>query len=531
MMKKHCCKKTDRKLFLPGAWILVLFVLLLPTPARSQKTIHEMTIEEISGSLNAGHQLTSQEQLILQPILNEIVLYNDARNEIGRQFRFYKDSLKAKESILHQCIDHVRNQGLESMVEENAFGGLVGLLTKSAPFLVEDPDAVEKRAFTRPWGWVSLKDLPDKVKEVQRQNSERLEQWQKGAYPILFNWPEFPWNGTICPRGRLEEFLKTETQKIYDMQVQGNLVDAFGIFYPNLDWINRKRIHDNIGAAMERLVKMRDQIRNGTLRMRSEEANLQDRVFLVQPSRSNTDDLHGWVTKEQIREKITLLENKQAAIQDQYKTKTLRINRKLTGLVSHSDILASMEAIRAKVEEVNKQIDEGKYNVYFPGPKKFYTRASLDEEMKKISERITQIGNSEKYYIPVIGVSLEATRDMMLESLKSKGISQKQKAYIQRKLGQIGVTQALEGDYYSRLQHHLSQEHSRFFSASGHFLTSGVNNGLSYRNLTSAMPFYYFQKWDFELRGGFDREFLLEKRNYEIYYQLKIAYLKKCLNL
>jgi anti-sigma28 factor (negative regulator of flagellin synthesis) len=530
MKKKHSLKQTDLKLFLPGAWILVLFVLLMPTPARSQKTIHEMTIEEISGSLNAGYQLTTREQFVLQPILNEIVLYNDARNEIGRQFRFYKNSLEEKLRLMHQCIDHVRNQGFLSMHEENRFGGLVGLLAKSAPGLVEDPDAVEKRAFTRPWGWVSLKDLPDKVKEVQRQNSERLEQWQKGAYLILFNWPEFPWNGTICPRGRLEEFLKTETQKIYDMQ--GNTVmDAFGIVYPNLDWIYRKRIQENIGVAMERLVKMRDQIRNGTLRMRSEEANLQDRVFLVQPSRSNTDDLHGWVTKEQIGEKITLLENKLAAIRDQYKAKTLRINRKRTGLVSHSDILASMEAIRAKVEEVNKQIDEGKYNVYFPGPKKWYTRASLDEEMKKISERITQIGNSEKYYIPVIGVSLEATRDMMLESLKSKGISQKQKAYIQRKLRQIGATQALEGEYYYWLQHHLSQEHYKFFNASRTFLTSGVNNGLSYINLTSAMPFYYFQKWDFEQRGRFDHEFLLEKRNYEIYYQLKIAYLKKCLAL
>ena len=527
-MKKHCCNKIDLKLFLPGAWILVLFVLLLPTPARSQKTIHEMTIEEISGSLNAGYQLTSREQLILQPILNEIVLYNDARNEIGRQFRFYKNSLEDKLRLMHQCIDHVRNQGLESILEENRFGGLVGLLTKSAPGLVEDPDAVEKRAFTRPWGWVSLKDLPDKVKEVQRQNSERLEQWQKGAYPILFNWPEFPWNGTICPNGRLQEFYKTEAQKITDLQ--GNpVMDAFAIFYPNLDWIHRKKIQDYIRVAMERLVKMRDQIRDGTLRMRSDEVNLQGRVFLVQPSRGYTDDLHGWVTKEQIGEKITLLENKLAAIRDQHKTKTLRINRKRTGLVSHSDILASMEAIRAKVTEVNKLIREGKYNVYFPGPKKWYTRASFDEEIKKTNERITQINNSEKYHIPVIGVSLEANRNMVLKSLKSQGISKKQKAYLQRKLGQIGATQALEGNYYSQLGYHLGQEQPKFFNIIGGIALSGVHKPLHYSFLTSSMPFSYFQKWDFEQRGRFDHEFLLEKRNYEIYYQLKIAYLKKCL--
>lgn len=538
-MKKYIHFKDNPKDFSWAIKVLILAALFLPMKAWSQQNAPEPTLEEAVRSLQSEIQLSGQEQLILQPVLDEITVYYKALNEILRQWRLHESSLEQKLAAFTLWSTHVLERDRKSIHEENTFqAAAIRMLAGKAPGLVFDPGADDKSiykdsAFTRPWGWVKFRDLPDKVNNVVGQNNERLEQWNQGVTNINFHWPELPGYTGLVPNGRLEEFRKKEAQKIRDLATNPAM-DAFAVFYPNLEWVGRKKIQDHIRVAREKLLQLRDQVRKGTLRMRSQETNLKDRTFLVRPARLSADDLQGWVTKEQIRERIGQLEKKLATVREQYKTGTLRINRKHTGWVNQADILASLEAIRGKVEAVNKQIAAGDYPVYFPALKKYFTKKGFDEEMNKISEHIKEINHYENYCIPVDRVGMEANREMVMNVMKRKGTTREQRAYLQLKLGHIAATQTLEREYYLFLQNHMNQLENLFFDHSQPIsLATGYGQvkGLSGAGLTTAMPFMAFQQWDFKQRERFQQEFLFESEKYDFYYRLKIDYLKKCLDL
>jgi hypothetical protein len=84
-MEKNFTYAVKWMAFLCRIEICFLIVFSLSLTANGQQNTQPLTIEEIIQNISAEFSLTNQEQLILQPVLNEIAVFYKARNALSYQ--------------------------------------------------------------------------------------------------------------------------------------------------------------------------------------------------------------------------------------------------------------------------------------------------------------------------------------------------------------------------------------------------------------------------------------------------------------
>jgi hypothetical protein len=492
----------------------------IQTPAGPTQPI-EIGISHIAKDLH----LSGRQTLILQPLLNELSILYSARIAWSYQHGDYMNTLNSKLETFVRSIEILDNEGLEVIRRYNRYQETI-LKQWLHGLECGDPKNTVKgvwRPPAPPYGWLVIKEFPDKMKNLVAQNQDRESQWIKGETTCQVNWPGYDFR-TIKA---LEQAAKDERERIRKLDDPPES-RSYEINYPVLGSVKKQQLTDQIVKTREKIEELRATIDKGDLVMQSDK--YKDRVCLVPPVNPvSSDDLTGWVTKQQILDKIDELEKKKQDIQAKFNSKKLRIRRShFRGVAGWADELEyekKIEDIRQKVKEVSDQIGTGEYPVHFPSPFATYTHNQLEEKIEQIRKHMEEIDLDSDYRVPVNQFGLMNKKDIE-KALQNKNLSESRRYSLKQGSSNIGKAKSLEKQY---LQIELS-----FYQ----FLLSKVPNSIythlgcvEGKKVPAAMPFLLYHDWDCSQLRRMSTQFHWELGYYVHYYNLKIDHLKKCLEL
>jgi len=478
-----------------------------------------------TSELAKEYGLSSQEALILQPVLNELAMYRRASQAHNWQKMMYEFCLESKEYSLRKAIRHAYNAGSENVSRFNARRiVVVNGWGQSTDWDPSRSDEALWRPPSPPYGYLQPSHLPLLKNKVWESNRQRESRFHRGEYPLSFRWPAS--NRGPSTKKHLESMAAEINKQVSDLR-HGPTEKTYRINFPFLGSVTKGQLKGCIKKITEQIPVLRAQIRAGELFMQSDARPGQ--ILLMGPlCRGLPDYLVGWVTKQQVLDKIEELKKKQQAIYKEFAAKKLRITRDLIGSTSEDELDESIKQIHRQVKEMSDEIKKGDYKGWFPGPDKQYTLNFAKEEIRKINAHIKKV-HEDKDYRAVVnrtrGASSLMSRAAIEDVLKRPYLTKGERAALIRGRDYIGIAKKLEIEYWTCERHYWDYVCSQLVF---HYTKRRSVEGWY---CSHAFTPYAYHDWDCHCREWMRDQFRSERNHYGLYYLYQIAHLNKCLAL